>query len=69
MPIEGEIDESDLRLRESLLGGEIEGESFDVTLNADGQAIFVEFSEDRVQFDISDMIEEAYEMVHGSDDQ
>lgn len=62
MPIEGESDEAEYRLREQLGDGEIEGHPFRIALNIDGQAMFVEFTEDdeRVLYSTQDMVMDAY---------
>lgn len=59
-----------LRLRQALGDGTIEGEDFDISLNMDGQAVFIDFdsTEGMVQFSMSDMIAVAYEHEFGGDD-
>lgn len=63
MTVEPQTDEVDLRLREQLVHGEIEGEEYSVSVNVDGKAIFVEFDDERVMFSISDMIKSSYKHV------
>lgn len=68
MPVEGEIDEAELRLRTHLGDGEIEGEEFQISLNADNQEFFVEFDDERVMYSTRDMVIDAYEKVYGEPD-
>lgn len=70
MPVEGTVDESTYRLRQTLGSGEIEGQSVDISVNADGAAVFIEFDDTRVMYDTRAMVADAYRMVYdsGSDD-
>lgn len=67
MPIEGEIDDADLRFRVQQASGEIEGEGFDISMNIDAGLLFVEFEEERVSFTVDDMVSEAYSLVYEED--
>lgn len=71
MPIEGESDDAEYRLREQLGDGEIEGHPFRIALNIDGQAMFVEFTEDdeRVMYNTQDMVMDAYRMSFAEQDE
>lgn len=63
--VTGEVDEAAMRLRQHLGDGEIGGEEFSLSMNADNGAIFVEFDEERVLFHISDLPPAAYNLVFG----
>jgi hypothetical protein len=68
MTIEGQLDDSEYRLRQELGQGEIEGEDVQISLNADQSCVFIEFDEERVMYRIPDMVMDGYEMVYGGEE-
>jgi hypothetical protein len=65
MFIEPELNEAKMRMRQHLGDGEINGEEFDLSMNIDGMAMFVEFEEERVMLPISDLPRAGYMLVYG----
>lgn len=53
-------DDAEYRLREELVSGTIDGVDYSVTTNIDGAAVFVEFDDGRMTYDVGDMVVEAY---------
>jgi len=67
LAIEGEVDEAAMRLRQHLGDGEIGGEEFNLSINIDGMAMFVEFENERVMFSVDEMVRGAYAMLFGEE--
>ena len=66
MPIEGETDDAEYRLRQQLGDGEIEGHEFRIALNIDGQCVFIEFVDDdeTVMYKTQEMVIDAYQQLY-----
>lgn len=64
MAVEGKLaDARTLRLREWIASGEIEDEPYNVTINVDRKAIFVEMMGERMMYSVSDMVVDAYDKL------
>jgi hypothetical protein len=65
MPVEGEEDDAELRLRTEMATGEVEGHEFMVSLNIDSGAVYVEFpdADTRVAYRTGDFVEDAFEVA------
>jgi len=63
MAIKGKLDGANLRLREKMASGKIEGVPYEVTMNVDGTIIFVEMMDKRMMYQTADMVIDTYKRL------